>query len=357
MAEFENINSPPEGLTLEKEVQLAVTQAVERLLHSNSWRTYTGPHQEQLKQELSQVVGASHVGLTCSGSVALEHLLRACRLRPGDEVLLAGYDYPGNFTAIENCGARPALVDLAADSWNLSPESLDAAWTPACKVLIVSHLHGQLQDMPRWQSWCRERQVVLIQDACQSIGATIEGQSLSHWSDATILSFGGTKLLSAGRGGAWCTSDESLAQHARLAAGVGSGAYDLSELQAAMIVAQLPYLPRITQCCRNYFAAYAQRLTSEGCIVPWIDQLSETAFYQAGWLLPKSSADRAQHTDFNHTETLASPGIEREVFGKGFEGFHRRSNRRCRIACPLDNVIDVVARTVVIHHRSALRTM
>lgn len=337
MAEFENINSPSDGLTLEKEVQLAVAQAAHPLLHTNSWRMYTGPYQEQLVGQLGQLLGARHVGLTCSGSAALEMLLRACRLGDGDEVLLSAYDYPGNFAAVENAGARPALVDVARDSWNISVQSLEETWTPACKVLIASHLHGQLQDMHCLEQWCADRRLLLIQDACQALGASIGGQPLGQWGHATIVSFGGSKVISAGRGGAWCTNDDSLAQHIRLAAGVGSGAYELSELQAAMVLAQLPWLPRITEQCRRYFALQLQTMEAADIIAPWVDQIETTAFYQAGWLLANAEA------------------VAPATHGKGFDGFHRRSSRRCRRAGKLQNAAEVTSRTLTQHHRLALQ--
>ena len=338
MAEFENINSPSDRLTLEKEIQIAVAGAALPLLQTNSWRMYTGPQQEQLISQLGQLLGAKHVGLTCSGSAALEMLLRGCRLASGDEVLLSAYDYPGNFTAIENCGARPALVDVAPDSWNLSVESLEETWTPACKVLIASHLHGQLQDMHCLQQWCKDRQVLLIQDACQAIGASIGGQPLGQWGQATIVSFGGSKVISAGRGGAWCTNDDSLAQHVRLAAGVGSGAYELSELQAAMVLAQLPWLPRITEQCREHFSRQLQATNDANVIAPWAEQIESTAFYQAGWLL-------------NDLQSVAQSAS----YGKGFDGFHRRSSRRCRRVSNLENAMRVAKRTITQHHRVALQ--
>lgn len=338
MAEFENINSPSDGLSLEKEIQLAVARAVEPLLHDNSWRMYTGLQQEQLISHLGQLLGAKHVGLTCSGSAALEMLLSGCPLADGDEVLLSAYDYPGNFTAIENCGARPALVDVAPDSWNLSTRSLEETWTPACKVLIASHLHGQLQDMHCLEQWCKARQVLLIQDACQALGASIGGLPLGQWGDATIVSFGGSKVISAGRGGAWCTNDDSLAQHVRLAAGVGSGAYELSELQAAIVLAQLPWLPRITEQCREYFVRQLQTTDKANVIAPWADQIDSTAFYQAGWLLSDVESVRGSST-----------------IGKGFDGFHRRSSRRCRRVGNLENAVDVTSRTITQHHRVALQ--
>ncbi len=336
MAEFENINSPQSGLSLEKEIQLAVHQAVEPLFRTGTWRLYTGSHQEQLVSSLCDLLGTTHAGLTSSGSAALEMLLRACRLQNTDEVLLSAYDYPGNFTAIESTGARPALVDVEPNGWNLSFDSLEQTWAPSCKVLIVSHLHGQMQDMQRLGAWCRERNLVLIQDACQALGASINGQPLGAWGDATIVSFGGSKVVSAGRGGAWCTRDDGLAQRTRIASGAGSGAFEMSEVQAAMITAQLPFLDRITSSTRAFFGGLLKQWTQQNVIAPWSSQLESTAFYQAGWLMPNGLD--GFHSDFKG----------------GFDGFHRRSAKRCRRVGGLENAVSVVERTCVLHHRLAL---
>lgn len=361
MATFENINSASVRLSLEKQIQSAVSLAVEPLLRSGGWRTYAGPFQEQLNSELASVIGNDHAGLCCSGSAALETLLRACRLETNDEVLLSGYDYPGNFTAIENAGGLPVLVDVEPNSWNISFEALEHSWSPRCKALVVSHLHGQLQNLEMIAPWCRQHNLTLIQDACQALGASPGGQKLGVWADATVLSFGGSKTLSAGRGGAWCTSDPALAQRARVAAGVGSGAYEMSELQAAIILAQLPYLQRITERCREYFS---RQLTQLSCIpgiyAPWAAQLDLTAFYQAGWFLPLKETSTPDsmpegaptRSTIQVADMAEKAGVET---GVGFQGFHRRSEKRCRIPSPLSNTAETVSRTATLHHREALR--
>ena len=374
---------------LAREVDDAVASALARLGRDALWRTYSGQQQAELAAQLGAVLGCSDIGLTSSGTAALEMALRACRLAPGDEVLLAGYDYPGSFAAIERVGARPALVDVEASSWNLSFASLNAVVRPECRVLVASHLHGQLQPMAALVQWCRQRKIWLIQDACQALGATIDGQSLGQHGDMTILSFGGSKLISAGRGGAWATNNSELAQRTRLAAGVGSGAYELSELQATAILAQLPFLDRMTDCCREFFARQAALLavTCPRASAPWLENLQETAFYQAGWILLAQS-DLAQAK----TDTLLvssdedpegaspvepwpgnAPNLENESrgefsqarraaherigIGAGFPGFHRRSPRRCRVEAALRNTESIVRSTLTVHYRAALNDL
>lgn len=347
------------------EVDEAVASALSGCASTASWRTYRGASQAALTSSLEAISGCAHVGLTCSGTAALECLLKACRLKPGDEVLLAGYDYPGNFAAVERVGARPALVDICESGWNLSPESLEATYTSDCKVLIASHLHGQLQPLSELHTWCRERQIWLIQDACQALGATIDRQALGCYGDATLFSFGGSKVISGGRGGAWATANDKLAQRARLAAGVGSGAYELSELQAAAIAAQLPYLSRITSYCRDYFARQHALLLEAECPVtaPWSDVISETAFYQAGWLTREPAKPKDEGTELHDHQAdvplsqAQQAAVQHAGVGSGFAGYHRRSARRCRSAVPLVHTQSVVARTFTIHHRAARMNM
>lgn len=385
------------------QIEAAVAEALAGCGRSAAWRSYAGKHQTDLTAALQELSGCEHVGLASSGTAALEMLLAACRLKPGDEVLLSGYDYPGTFAAIERAGAKPALVDVAGQSWNLCRQSLEQAFTPACRVLIVSHLHGQLQPVAEFARWCAERNVYLIQDACQALGASIEGQPIGRFGDATIFSFGGGKTISAGRGGAWTSQRSKLAQHARLAAGVGSGSHEMSELQAAVVLAQLPFLNEITERCRAYFAEVHATVASRvpGLIAPWHSTREHSAFYQAGWLLPPGTKSRDEtgspdgrphvsKIDWTlgeaqgetvpgsnssawskaTTSTSGQPQIgsplmiglsqsqhaewQRIGIGSGFQGYHRRSARRCRMHAPLQNTARIAQATVTVHHRAAL---
>lgn len=347
------------------EIDEAVASALSACGRAASWRAYSGEHQIRLANSLEELGGCEHVGLTCSGTAALENLLKACRLELGEEVLLAGYDYPGNFATIERVGGRPALVDVDKDGWNLCWESLNATYTPACRALIASHLHGQLQPIAALHAWCRQRKVWLIQDACQALGATIAGQPLGRYGDATVVSFGGSKVISGGRGGAWITANGELAQRARRAAGVGSGAYELSELQAVAINAQLPFLSRLTAHCRSYFEVQRRHLEERGAalVAPWQKELAQTAFYQAGYLVGDNASLRSSQASGTGVDSLReSPLVESPLrqaqpagLGSGFSGYHRRSNRRCRIQTPLRNTQRVAARTFTVHHRVALQ--
>ena len=121
--------------------------ALEAAYRDGSWGKYRGPHVERLEARLAAYHEVDFA-LTCaSGTFAVELALRALKVEPDDEVLLAAYDYGGNFLAIHAVGARPVLVDVDPANWNLDVNALAAAVGPATRALIVSHLHGGLVPM------------------------------------------------------------------------------------------------------------------------------------------------------------------------------------------------------------------
>ena len=332
---------------LKDQISDAVRAAVIQVLADDGFRRYTGSQCERLSEELAQRFSASDVLLCSSGTAALEVALRAAGVGPGDEVLMSAYDYPGNFWAIERVGAKPLLIDIEPNGWRITADQLTQAWddspAPALKAMVVSHLHGQLQDIRALRTWCERRGLILIEDACQAVGASLDGKAVGSLSHASILSFGGGKVLSSGRGGALLTSNTIFAQRARVCAGAGSGPYALSELQAATVVAQLPWLNAITEHCRQFFTQLASSLQDHSSIsCPYANDLPNTSFYQGGLLSDYQSAT---------IEVLAAAGFPA---GVGFAGFHRRSTRRCRCWQPLQNTASVVARTITIHYSAAL---
>lgn len=334
---------------LKNQISDSVRAAVMQVLADDGFRRYVGGQCTRLAGELAQSFSASDVLLCSSGTAALEIALRAAGVGPGDEVLLSAYDYPGNFWAIERVGAKPLLVDVEPTGWRIAADQLAQAWedlpAPALKAMVASHLHGQLQDIRTMRAWCEQHGLVLIEDACQAIGASLEGRAVGSLSHASIMSFGGGKVLSCGRGGALLTSDATFAQRARVCAGAGSGPYALSELQAATVVAQLPWLNAINELCRQFFTLLAESLRNQSSVsCPYASDLPNTSFYQGGLLSDYPSAI---------VELLTAAGFPA---GVGFAGFHRRSGRRCRCWQPLQNTASIAARTVTIHYTAALES-
>ena len=325
----------------------AVLDALRDSWRRGSWGQYHGPHCAQLVDDLATMHGVEHVLLCCSGTYAVEAALRGLGVGQGDEVILAGYDFPGNFRAVEVVAAKPVLVDIARDTWSLDPAGLDAALGPSTRAVIVSHLHGGLVPMPEVMAWASERGVAVVEDACQATGALINGRLAGSYGDAGILSFGGSKLLSAGRGGALLTSREDVFQRAKIYGHRGNDAFPLSELQAAVLIPQLTALA--SRNARRHRAV--QRLlentgTLSG-LVRSVDASDDNSpsFYKLAWLYKGERTGGASREVF-----AAAMRAEGVALDAGFRGFTGRSQRRCRRAGPLTNSESASASAVLLHH-------
>jgi dTDP-4-amino-4,6-dideoxygalactose transaminase len=324
-----------------------VRRALEAAWADGSWGRYRGPHLERLSAELAAMHGVLHVLPVCSGTFAVELALRGLKVTAGDEVLLAGYDFPGNFRAIEAVHARPVLVDIEPDSCLSDLDLVEAAIKPATRAIVVSHLHGMLVDMPRVMDLARRRRLMVVEDACQAPGATIAERPAGSWGDVGVLSFGGSKLLSAGRGGAVLTSDAEVHQRMKVYCHRGNDAFPLSELQAAVLVPQLAKLAQRTARREVSVRQLLAETEHIAALRPLAHRLSgaTSAYYKVAWQYAPSAAGNATIDDF--ALALVAEGAP---FDRGFRGFAGRGERRCRKTSSLDHSRRAADSTILLHH-------
>ena len=335
--------TPPEWPVLDE----AVRRAVEQALSDGSWGRYHGPNCRRLADELARHHGVGHVRLCCSGTFGVELALHGLKIGAGDEVILAGYDFPGNFRAVEATRARVVLVDVEPDGCLMDLDQVEAAVGPNTRAMIVSHLHGALVDMPRVVDIARRHNLVVVEDACQVPLATIAGRAAGSWGNAGVLSFGGSKLLSAGRGGAVLTNDADVHQRAKIFADRGNDAFPLSELQACVLLPQLEQSPTRNRAR----AAAVERLLGQtaelAALRPLANrtQAATTVYYKVAWRYDADAAGRASIDEF-----VAAAAAEGVPIARGFRGFARRSERRCRKVGPLAESRRAAETTVLLHH-------
>ena len=209
-----------------------VASALHDIVQTGNWGKYDSPVLDSLIEKLKNTFAVEFVLPCSSGTIAVELALRGAGVKSGDEVIIAAYDFPGNFRAIEAIGARPVLVDIAQNNWVMNLDQISQAVSPETKAILVSHLHGHLLHMNEAQSVASRHRLVLIEDTCQAPGSSIAGKACGSIGDSAALSFGGSKLLSAGRGGALLTNDNAIYQRAKIFGSRGNEAFPLSQLQA-----------------------------------------------------------------------------------------------------------------------------
>ncbi|MFK7822507.1 MAG: DegT/DnrJ/EryC1/StrS family aminotransferase [Planctomycetaceae bacterium] len=231
-------NGPPSWPMHSESVTAALAAAAE----DGSWGKYHGPNTERFRSDLLTWSGCSHVELCSSGTAASELALRAFKVGNGDEVILAAYDYAASFKNTLSLGAMPVLVDVDPADCTIRIDQIEEAISPKTKAIVVSHLHGGVCDMPAVMKIAERHGIAVLEDACQATGGTLSGRRLGSFGTLGIISFGGSKLMTAGRGGAIFGNDEQLFQRMHLHSFRGNTAYPLSELQAAVLVPQLEVL-------------------------------------------------------------------------------------------------------------------
>lgn len=324
-----------------------VLEALTRAYHDGSWGTYHGSNCAALEQALRTQLHIEHVHLCGSGTFAVELGLRALKVGAGDEVLLAAYDFPGNFLNVHAVGALPVLVDVNPANWNLAIDRLDTAMSPACKTLIVSHLHGGLVPLRELTAWAKARGVGVLEDAAQCPGAIVQGRPAGTWGDAGVISFGGSKLLSAGRGGALLTPHADVGQRARTYSLRGNLVCPLSELQAAVLAPQLEKLDDRNRLRASNVARLVQALADTPGLKPFVParELGEPGYYKLGFQYDDAAFGLPR------ARFVAAVRAEGVALAAGFAAAHvGRSPRRYRAGSDLSEAERAHHGCVVLHH-------
>jgi dTDP-4-amino-4,6-dideoxygalactose transaminase len=262
-----------------------------------------GPEVGQLETEIAKLSRAKH-GIACaSGTDALLLPLKALDLRAGDEVITTPFTFFATAGTIHNAGGTPVFVDIDPETMNISPPAIEAAITPRTRAIVVVHLFGQMAALEVIAPLAARHGLPVIEDGAQSIGARrkVDGVWRASGEIGTVgtLSFFPTKNLGAwGDGGMMVTQDDGMAERLRrLRLHGGSRQYfheevgtnsRLDTLQAAVLLAKLPYLQRWTKARKQHADRYttAFRAHPEIC-PPATDPANDHIFHQYTIRVPR----------------------------------------------------------------------
>lgn len=263
------------------------------VLRSGRWgRTAGGRHVAEFEALFARRMQAKHCIATSSGTTALMTALGALEVGPGDEVVLPPYTFVATFNAITQSYALPVFADTDAASFQVDPRAVDAAITPATKVLLPVHIGGSPADLTALTTIAAARKVTLVEDACQAILAEWEGRPVGTRGIGGCFSFQASKNLTAGEGGAVLTNDDAFANlcynvhtpgNAKPGPLSGRAAnFRLTEFQGALLRAQYARLEE-QSARRDGNAAYLNRALAE---IPGITPARLTAgCTRSGWHL------------------------------------------------------------------------
>ncbi len=250
-----------------------IRAALDRVCQSGQF--ILGPDVTVLEEALADYCGASEAIGCASGSDALLLALLAYGIGQGDEVIVPSFTFFATAGSVWQAGARPVFADIEPRTYGLDPECVRQAITPRTKAIIPVHLYGQCCEMGPILQIAREHNLVVIEDAAQSIGAEYHGQRAGSMGHIGCLSFYPTKNLGCfGDGGMLVTRDDEAAERLRLlrvhgmkpryhhrVVGVNSR---LASLQAAVLRCKLPHLDAWTAARTENAERYAKLFAEAG---------------------------------------------------------------------------------------------
>jgi dTDP-4-amino-4,6-dideoxygalactose transaminase len=195
--------------------QAEIDEVVDSL--RTGWIT-TGPKVKRFEQELASYTGAGQAVCLNSATAGLFLCLKALGIGPGDEVITTPYTFAASVNVILHSGARPILVDVKKDDFNIDPVLIEKAVTKKTRAIIPVHYGGKSCDLEAIGAIASKQGIPVIEDAAHAIGTEYRGKKIGSISRFTVFSFHAVKNLTTGEGGAVTTGDAEAAERMRITA-------------------------------------------------------------------------------------------------------------------------------------------
>jgi len=296
--------------TIRDEVMQAIAEVCE------TQQLCLGPAVEEFEKQIAAYCGSKHAIGVSSGSDALLVSLMALEIGPGDEVITTPFTFFATAGAIARLGAKCVFADVDEDSFNIDPALIQEKITEKTRAILPVHLFGQIARMKPILEMAAHHNLAVVEDACQSIGATQNGTKAGNFGQLGCFSFYPTKNLGAfGDAGLVVTNDDKLAERVRLLRTHGAkdkyfyerigGNFRLDAIQAAVLSVKLKYLDRWSEQRRQNAALYDGLFAGSVVKTPKIDANNVSIFHQYTIRVP----DRNKLRRF-----LAGNGVSSAVF-------------------------------------------
>jgi perosamine synthetase len=255
----------------------------------SGWVTQ-GPRVEEFERRFAVLVGSADAVAVSSGTTALFLALHVLGIGAGDEVIVPSLTFIASVNAIVHAGATPVLIDVDPRTYNLAPDAVEAAVTPRTRAIMVVHQLGMPADLERIEEVARRRGIAVVEDAACALGSSYKGRPIGGSGNLAAFSFHPRKVVVTGEGGMITTNDAAIAARLRRLRHQGMSISDverhradrvinetyseigynfrLSDLHAAVGIAQLAKLDRLVARRRAVAAFYGEALRHLAAVEP-----------------------------------------------------------------------------------------
>ena len=231
-----------------------------------------GPFVPEFEEKFARYISSKGAVAVQSGTAALHMALYELGIREGDEVIVPALTFIATINPILYVGAKPVIVDVDPETWNIDPEEVKKAITENTKAIVPVHLYGNPCDMDETMKIAKKYNLYVIEDATESLGATYKGRQTGTLGDFGCFSFNGNKLITTGGGGMIVTDDKKRAEHIKFlvnqARDNSKGYYHpemgfnyrMTNIEAALGLAQLKRIDKFLEKKRNFRKIYQKVL-------------------------------------------------------------------------------------------------
>lgn len=238
-----------------------------------SERLSLGPQIDKFEKAVSDFVGCKYAAAMNSGTSVLHIAMIAAGIGAGDEVITSSFSFIASSNSILYVGAKPVFVDIDPETWEIDPAKIEAAITPRTKAILPVHVFGQPAQMKPIMAIAKKHNLIVIEDSCEALGASIDGQKVGTIGLCGAFAFYPNKQITTGEGGILVTNDPEVARLARSLRnqGRGEGAtwlcherlgynYRMSDISAGLGWAQMQRIDYIIAKRKEVAKWYTDRL-------------------------------------------------------------------------------------------------
>jgi perosamine synthetase len=255
------------GPSISKKEISYVTDAV-----TNGWNEHWSEYLHKFEKAFASYIGVKHALATSGGTGALHLSVTALGIGQGDEVIIPEITYFASSDVVMLQGAKPVFVDVLKDTWCIDPEKVEKAITKKTKAIMPVHIYGNPCEMEEILKIAKKYKLAVIEDACPAIGSTYKGKRPGSFGDFGAFSFQGAKIMVTGVGGMLVTNNDSLFEKVKIINNHGEipgkkfwqesigHTYEMSNIQAALGLAQLERVEQFVKKKRKIFDWYFKRL-------------------------------------------------------------------------------------------------